>query len=80
MLSFMFWRKVESSAIKRMTWHPLGGGTMAVTFTKGTVYRYNGVPLAVYRGLVATSQDGESLGSAFHWEIKRGGYEYQQVA
>lgn len=79
MFPFM-WRKVESSSLKAMSWHPLGGGTMAVRFQSGSEYRYTGVPLAVYRGLVAVHKAGESLGSAFHHEIKVAGYDFARVS
>lgn len=75
-----FWRSLNSSNLKRMSWHPLGGGTMAVEFQHGGVYYYKGVSLSRYRVLVQAHTDGESVGSLFHHLIKQGGYEYQRVS
>lgn len=40
--------------------------TLYVSFTSGGRYKYSGVPLAVYEGLV----DADSAGSYFQSEIK----------
>jgi hypothetical protein len=80
MFTFFFWRSVDSSSIKRIAWHRLGGGTLAVQFQSGATYRYNNVPRWLYGSLMKAYEEGESLGSAFHYEVKRGGYEYALVS
>jgi len=79
-IRYFFRREVDSTNLKWMAWHPLGGGTMAVEFRHGGVYTYNGVPLSAYRTLVAAHTTGESVGSAFHHEVKRAGYAYERLS
>lgn len=48
---------------------------LTVTFTKGGVYLYKGVPEEVF---IMISQ-AESVGSAFYKIVKQGGYEYEKL-
>lgn len=79
-IRYFFRRSVDSTNLKWMAWHPLGGGTMAVEFRHGGTYTYSGVPLSTYRSLVKAHTNGESVGSAFHSEIKRAGYAYARLS
>ena len=77
---FFFKRQVDSSLMQWMAWHPLGGGTLAVEFYKGSVYTYTGVPLEAYRELVAAHTGGESVGKTFQATIKNAGYSYAKLS
>ena len=79
-MRFFFRRQVESSNLKWVAWHPLGGGTLAVEFQSGGMYAYSGVPLKTYKGLVAAHKNNESVGSTFHNHIKLGGYAYERLS
>lgn len=77
---FFFRREVESTNLRWMAWHSLGGGTLAVEFQSGTVYAYEGVPRSVYRRLVKAQRDGESVGSTFSREVRNAGYAYERLS
>lgn len=65
---------VSSSAIQSVGYSE-SQKVLEVEFTAGEVYRYSGVPLDVFDGLM----NAESLGSYFHEHIRDSGYEYKRV-
>lgn len=50
--------------------------TLYVSFRNGRLYKYSGVPLQVYNGLMAAS----SKGQYFDRYIVKAGYSYQRVS
>lgn len=48
---------------------------LEIEFHSGSVYQYYGVPLAVYRGLLAASSKGE-----YHHDYIKNSYPFQRVS
>jgi len=48
---------------------------MEIEFHDGSIYRYSGVPVSVYRGLMAAGSKGR-----YHHAFIRGRFPYAQVA
>ena len=70
----MVYQTVKSSQIDRIGYdHETS--QLGVVFKSGGEYIYNDVPVDVYRQLI----DSDSLGSAFHLLIKKGGYEFEKT-
>jgi hypothetical protein len=72
---------VVSSNIAAVGWEPGPVpwiGTMEVEFTRGAVYRYLGVTLAVTKRVLVGSLLG-SVGHTFHVLVRRVDYLYERV-
>jgi len=70
----------ESSNFKNITWN--GDGTIDVEFRKGAVYRYSGVPPALWMAVEdAAAKSGASLGKALRNELilKSDIYPYERI-
>lgn len=50
-------------------------GEMYVEFLDGSVYRYDDVPLDIWKGMLLVN----SKGSYLHWRIKINDYDYEDV-
>ena len=50
--------------------------TLEVEFTNGNVYQYSGVPIDVYKGLMASNSKGRYLNE----NIKKAGYSCNRVS
>jgi len=70
----MVYQTVKSSQIDRIGYdHETS--QLGVVFKGGGEYIYNDVPVEIYRQLI----DSDSLGSAFHQLVKKGGYEFSKT-
>ncbi len=68
---FMIMISVNSSDLKAVGYE---NGILEISFVKGGLYRYSGVPLSVYQGLM----DAGSHGKYFARYIKNS-YSYQRI-
>ena len=71
----------ESSNFKQVKWN--GDGTIDVTYQKGPVYRYYGVPPSLWIAIEnAVKVSGASLGKALRNEliVKKDIYPYERIS
>jgi hypothetical protein len=66
--------KVTSSTIDSVAYSS-GARTLGVKFVNGTEYHYFEVPESVFDGLLSAS----SVGSYFHSNVRKAGYNYTKV-
>lgn len=64
---------VESSNLKSVGYDP-DTETLEIEFRNGSVYRYAGVPQAIYEGLMAARSKG-----SYHSQHIRNAYSYKRV-
>jgi hypothetical protein len=67
-------KPVQSSALRSVGYQD-NKGVLEVEFVNGAVYRYYGVPVSTYHGLMSAA----SHGRYFNQYIKRAGYRYVRV-
>jgi len=66
---------VKSSQIEAIG-YDAGSKTLAVRFKGGSVYHYDDVPAEVHAALAKA----ESVGSHFHANVKKAGFQYRKVS
>jgi hypothetical protein len=69
---------VKSSNIKAVGYSP-DSKTLTVQFHSGAVHAYEGVDPVHHENMLKCADNGESVGSYFHRQIRMGGYKASKV-